>query len=875
MVKKLAEVRSSFLEYFKKQDHHIIDSAPLVPHDDDSLMFVNSGMVQFKNYFTGLEKPPHNRVASAQKCVRAGGKHNDLENVGYTARHHTFFEMLGNFSFGDYFKEEAIFYAWEFITKELALPKEKLLVTVYNTDTEAFDLWQKIAGLSQDKIIKIATSDNFWAMGDTGPCGPCSEIFYDHGSHIAGNPPGSGDEGDRFIEIWNLVFMQYNRLANGELTNLPNKAIDTGMGLERITAILQGKQNNFEIGLFNHLVTKSQEITGKNQPEYITSQRVIADHLRSVSFLIADGVLPSNEGRGYVLRRIMRRAMRHSYKLGYKKPLLAELFADLLDKMGGHYGELHKAKNIILETLNNEEEKFGKTLDKGLKILEEEISANKNNKILSGEILFKLYDTYGFPSDLTADIVREHNIVPDYKSFDKLMEEQKQRGKLNWQGSGAVKSDENWFLLEQKIGAVNFLGYETEELSDKIAAICDSHANNLDNISDVAQEYYVITKNTPFYAESGGQVGDQGQITTKQGVFAVRDTKKLANNLIIHIGKLKSGTIKIADEALLSVDSNRRKNIRANHSATHIIHKALKDILGQHVSQRGSYVADDILRFDFTHPKALSKAEIKQIEILANNIIQQNGAVNTEIMSIDDAKKSGAQALFGEKYDNEVRVLSMGEDAGEVFSKELCGGTHVERLGDIAMIKIISEGSIASGIRRIEAITGMACLKYMQEQEVILHHSAQSLKSAKKDICDNIDNLLKNKKDLEKQLSNLKQKLSLNISDTDIIKANDQKILFKVVEGIDAKDARDLALKFKQQNIPFVNILAVQEDKISVIIAVDKKILPNINAVDIVRDIVPILGGKGGGGKDDFAQGGGNLVANIPKARKFLIDNYL
>ena len=870
MTKRVSEIRKAFLEYFKNNDHQVVSSAPLVPHDDDSLMFVNAGMVQFKNYFTGIEKPKFKRAVSSQKCVRAGGKHNDLENVGYTARHHTFFEMLGNFSFGDYFKEEAIYHAWEFVTKELGLPKEKLIATIYHNDEEAFNLWKKISSIPEDKIIRIDTSDNFWSMGDTGPCGPCSEIFYDHGDHIKGNPPGQGDEGDRFIEIWNLVFMQFNKLANGNMENLPNPAIDTGMGLERMAAIMQGKHNNFEVELFSNIINKSQEITGKDHLQYLTSHRVIADHLRAISFLISDGVLPLNEGRGYVLRRVMRRAMRHVHQIGYNKPLLSQLFPVLLNEMGGHYEELHKASNLIIDTITNEEKKFGKTLDKGLKILEEEIDKSQGKNSLSGEVAFKLYDTYGFPIDLTADIIKEKGLEVDYQEFDNLMEEQKLRGKLNWQGSGATKDNNIWFELNDELDKISFVGYDNDQISSEIISICDLNGQRFDEISDQDQESIIITKETPFYAESGGQIGDTGRIISDAGVFAVKDTKKVGRDLIIHIGNIQTGKISNSSTVKLEIDNQRRDRIRSNHSATHLLHSALQAKLGDHITQRGSYVSEEILRFDFTHNKAVSKEEIIEIEKLVNSVIRNNGKVDTSVMEVEEAKKKGAKALFGEKYDQKVRVLSIGQNAEDVpFSQELCGGTHVSRSGDIGMFKIINEGSIASGIRRIEAITGQRCLSYIQSQEEILNKVANLLKSSKEDIENNIESLITNKRKLEKDVSNIKQKLSLNISPEEVLKVERFQILIKILEDLTAKDARELTLKLKNNDIPIIITLAKTNGKVSVIVSVNRELSSDINASDIVKHIVEILGGKGGGGKADFAQGGGNSPENIPQVKKW------
>jgi alanyl-tRNA synthetase len=871
-IQKTTEIRRAFLEYFARNNHEIVNSASLVPHNDDSLMFTNAGMVQFKNYFTGIEQPKFKRAVSAQKCVRAGGKHNDLENVGYTARHHTFFEMLGNFSFGDYFKEEAIFYAWEFLTKELSLPKEKLLFTVYHEDQESFDLWKKVAGVSDNKIIKIATNDNFWAMGDTGPCGPCSEIFYDHGSSVAGGLPGSENEGDRFVEIWNLVFMQFNQLANGERVNLPNTAIDTGMGLERIAAILQGKHNNFEIDIFSNLINHSQKITHNNNPKLLTSHRVIVDHLRSIVFLIADGVLPSNEGRGYVLRRIMRRAMRHVHQLGYKNPLLNKLFTKLLEEMGGHYFELHNAKELILETLILEEEKFGKTLDKGVKILQDEILQYQSQDYLSGGVAFKLYDTYGFPVDLTADIIKEFNLKINYQEFDKLMLEQKSRGKENWSGSGKSSATEFWFKLNQKNSDIKFTGYQDIVSQAKILAIINVNNVELNIADNKDQEYLIITDQTPFYAESGGQVGDIGIISAKNGKFEVTNTKKRAKNLIIHFGRLLEGSLSCADIVSLEINQIYRNKVKANHSATHLLHKILKNRLGNHVSQRGSYVADKMLRFDFTHNKAVTKEQIIKIEQEVNQIICKNHMVKTNIMSIDEAKKSGAEALFGEKYDDKVRVVTMGEDS---LSKELCGGTHVNRVGDIGSFKIISEGSIASGVRRIEAITGEEVLLYMQKQQNILSQIESLLKSPANELLDNVTNLLNSKKTLLKELSYLKQKLNSNIEEGDLLNVtNDRQIMLKIFNDIEAKELREIALNFKQRylssKLPIMVLLARVKHKISIITLVDNSFVSKVSAIELVKEVVLLTGGKGGGGKDNFAQGGGVSLERLNELKKYL-----
>ncbi len=861
MAKKLSEIRSAFLDYFADKDHQILPSAPLVPQDDPSLMFVNAGMVQFKNYFTGKEQPKFARVATAQKCVRAGGKHNDLENVGYTARHHTFFEMLGNFSFGDYFKEEAILYGYEFVTKILGLPQDKLIVTVFHDDDEAFNLWRKIAGFPEDKIRRINSSDNFWSMGDTGPCGPCSEIFYDHGEQLPGCIPGTGDEGDRFIEIWNLVFMQYEKKADGTRIALPKPAIDTGMGLERVAAILQGKHNNFEVDLFADLIAKAAQLTNIEQQKYLTSYRVIVDHLRSINFLLADGVLPSNEGRGYVLRRIMRRAMRHIHHLGYQGNLLSELSPYFISRMGNHYNELQSAQETILSNIAREEEQFGRTLDKGLKILAEALEKQQPGKIFPGDIVFKLYDTYGFPVDLTADILREKNLQIDEARFAELMQEQKNRGKENWQGSGSVADQELWFKLNEKIGDTEFVGYSSANRQSKVSALVKNGQEVAElNMGDQAQ---IILAETCFYAESGGQIGDQGLLKNDRAEFKVTDTKKHGNGLIVHYGELVSGELKLADQVQASFDLERRNQIKANHSATHLLHKALQNILGKHVSQQGSYVAADLLRFDFSHHEALTLEQIAQLEEQVNQVIRNNTEVVTELMSLAEAKKSGAQALFGEKYAEQVRVLTIGELEQQKYSQELCGGTHVERTGDIALFKIISESSIASGVRRIEALTGEAAFNYLSSKANIINELAQDFKVKDQQIIASVAALKNDRKQLEKQIAQLKQQQAAALSDADIYALKEQKIIFKIAENLDGKNARELVMQLKQKaEFAAVILLAQDGAKISVIVA--SKAPENFNAVEIVQKLVAELGGKGGGGKPDFAQGGAAAPSNLP-----------
>ena len=697
--KSLNEIRSAFLNYFEKNDHKIVESSNLVPNNDPTLMFANSGMVQFKNVFTGLEKRDYLRATTSQKCVRAGGKHNDLENVGYTPRHHTFFEMLGNFSFGDYFKEKAISLAWELITKEFGLSKDRLYVTVFNEDNDAFNLWKKITGLSENRIIKISTSDNFWSMGETGPCGPCSEIFYDHGNHLKGGPPGSSDqEGDRFIEIWNLVFMQYEQVSKEKRINLPKPSVDTGMGLERISALLQGTHDNYEIDHFKKLINSTSEILKKKvDQKNLASFRVIADHLRASSFLIAEGVLPSNEGRGYVLRRIMRRGMRHSHLLGSKEPIFYKILKTLINEMSSSYPELLRAEALITETLKMEEEKFLILLERGMNILEEEMK--KITKIFPGDIAFKLYDTYGFPLDLTQDVLRSKSIKVDTKSFDQLMTKRKENAKKNWKGSGDTAIEHIWFKVREKLGSTDFLGYETDNSQGVVLTIIHN-GKETDTLTENS-EGIIITNQTPFYGESGGQIGDTGFLLGSNSRFEVTDTQKKLGDLHIHIGKLIKGSISKGDTLDLKINSERRSNIRAYHSATHLLHEALRRVLGKHVIQKGSFVGPDRLRFDFSHMKPVSTDEVNKIEKYVNTMVQSKSNVRTRLMTPKDAVENGALALFGEKYGDEVRVLSMGADKNTYFSTELCGGTHVRNTSEIGNFKIISQSAIAAGVRRV------------------------------------------------------------------------------------------------------------------------------------------------------------------------------
>ncbi|WP_455474942.1 alanine--tRNA ligase [Bartonella sp. B30(2025)] len=862
-------IRSTFLDYFHRNGHKVIPSSPLVPRNDPTLMFTNAGMVQFKNVFTGFEQSAYNQAATAQKCVRAGGKHNDLDNVGYTARHHTFFEMLGNFSFGDYFKEEAIFFAWDLLTKEYGLPKEKLLVTVYYTDEDAVKLWRKISGLPDEKIVRIATTDNFWAMGDIGPCGPCSEIFYDHGDKIFGGPPGSADEdGDRFIEIWNLVFMQYEQTSKGERIELPHPSIDTGMGLERIAAVLQGVHDNYDIDLFRALIGASQELTGvKAAGDFVASHRVIADHLRSSAFLIADGVLPSNEGRGYVLRRIMRRAMRHAHLLGVKEPLMWRLLPILIYEMGQAYPELVRAESLISEILKLEEIRFRKTLERGLNLLDEASTNLKEGDHFNGEVAFKLYDTYGFPLDLTQDVLRRRGISVDVDAFDKAMERQKEDARASWSGSGESETEAIWFSLRDQVGATEFLGYETEKSEGIITALLHD-GKVVDHISS-GQKAMIVVNQTPFYGESGGQIGDSGIISNECFVFEVHDTQKKGNGIFVHIGEVKSGQAKISDCVELTVDIVRRKKIRANHSATHLLHEALRQVLGTHVVQKGSLVTPDRLRFDFSHPKTVSAQELKKIEDLVNNIVLQNNEVITRLMTVDDAISEGAVALFGEKYGDEVRVVSMGEQLNKEklkshWSVELCGGTHVKRTGDIGLIHIISESSVASGVRRIEALTGETARLYLSLQEERIHKIADLLKISAVDVEERVHGLLDDRRKLEKELNEVRKKVMLSGETSKggqkgIIIVNGVSFMGRVVENIPPRDLKAVVDSAKKQiGSGVIAFISVSEDrKASAVVGVTDDLTDKVNAVDLVRIVSGVLGGQGGGGRPDMAQAGG------------------
>ncbi len=861
------DIRKSFLDFFARNDHQVVASSSLVPRNDPTLMFTNAGMVQFKNVFTGLEKRPYSRAVTAQKCVRAGGKHNDLDNVGYTARHHTFFEMLGNFSFGDYFKERAIALAWELITKEFAISPERLLVTVYIDDDDAFKLWKKIAGLPDSKILRIAGSDNFWSMGDTGPCGPCAEIFYDHGAHIPGGPPGSAEaDGDRFIEIWNLVFMQYEQLEGGKRIDLPRPSIDTGMGLERIAAVLQGTHDNYAIDLFATLIQAIADLTkvGAHGP-HKASHRVIADHLRASAFLIADGVLPSNEGRGYVLRRIMRRAMRHAELLGAKDPLMWKLVPVLTREMGQAYPELTRAEALITETLKLEETRFRATLERGLAILEDASKNLKKGAMFDGDTAFTLYDTYGFPLDLTQDALRARGIGVDIASFNDAMERQRAKARASWAGSGEAAQETVWFGLREKVGATEFLGYETESAEGVVAALVKDGKE----VAELKKgdSGAVVMNQTPFYGESGGQVGDTGEMRREGVRLAVTDTQKKAGDLFVHLVKVEEGAVKVGDPLLLEVDHARRAAIRQNHSATHLLHEALRQVLGDHVAQKGSLVAPDRLRFDFSHPKPITPAELERVEDIANDIVLQNAPVTTRLMALDDARASGARALFGEKYGDEVRVVAMGEGSGNTlgWSVELCGGTHVKRTGDIGLISGLTDSGVAAGVRRFEALTGKVARKAAEHQVQVAKAAAAELKAPLEEMPARIASLLDERKKLERELTDARKKLAMGggggakSADDGVRQVNGVKLIARSVTGIELKDLRSLADEGKKQvGSGVVAIVGLSADgKAGLVVGVTEDLTKRFNAVDLVKAGAAVLGGKGGGGRPDMAQAGG------------------
>ncbi|HEX4407346.1 MAG TPA: alanine--tRNA ligase [Xanthobacteraceae bacterium] len=864
------DIRSTFLRYFEREGHAIVPSSPLVPRNDPTLMFTNAGMVQFKNVFTGLEKRPYSRATTAQKCVRAGGKHNDLDNVGYTARHHTFFEMLGNFSFGDYFKERAIELAWNLITKEYGVPGEKLTATVYIDDDEAFNLWRKISGLPERKILRIAGSDNFWSMGDTGPCGPCAEIFYDHGDHIPGGPPGSPDaDGDRFVEIWNLVFMQYEQLPGGKRVDLPRPSIDTGMGIERMAAVLQGTHDNYKIDLFGALIEAVADLTGvDSEGDRRVSHRVIADHLRASAFLIADGVLPSNEGRGYVLRRIMRRAMRHAELLGAKDPLMWRLVPVLNREMGQAYPELLRADALITETLQLEETRFRRTLERGIGILEEASQSLKKGDMFDGDTAFTLYDTYGFPLDLTQDALRPRGIGVDLAAFTDAMERQRAKARESWKGSGEAADEVVWFGIREKLGATEFLGYETETAEGVVAALVRDGKEV--TALKKGESGVVVLNQTPFYGESGGQVGDTGVMIGEGVRFKVTATQKHAGDLFTHTGTVEEGTLQPGTALALEVDHSRRGAIRKNHSATHLLHEALRQVLGDHVAQKGSLVSPDRLRFDFSHTKPLSAEEIERVEDIANDIVLQNSPVTTRVMAIDDARASGARALFGEKYGDEVRVVAMAEGSGNTlgWSIELCGGTHVKRTGDIGVISVVGESAVGSGVRRIEALTAKAARANANHFTKLAKTTASELRVPPDDMPARIAALIDERKHLERELSEVKKKLAMSGGASGGAKSNgadgvrsigDVKLMARAVEGIDLKDLRSLADEGKKQvGSGIVAIVGVTEDgKAGVVVGVTNDLVARFNAVELVRKAAEVLGGKGGGGRPDMAQAGG------------------
>ena len=877
--KSLNQIRETFLKYFEKNDHKIVESSNLVPNNDPTLMFANSGMVQFKNVFTGLEKRDYQRATTSQKCVRAGGKHNDLENVGYTPRHHTFFEMLGNFSFGDYFKEKAIHYAWDLITKDFGIDKNKLYVTVFHEDDEAFNLWKKIAGFSDDRIIRISTSDNFWSMGETGPCGPCSEIFYDHGDHLKGGLPGTKNEdGDRFIEIWNLVFMQYEQVTKEKRVDLPKPSVDTGMGLERIAALLQGTHDNYQTDHFKKLISSIADVTKVDQEDNnISSFRVIADHLRASSFLLAEGVLPSNEGRGYVLRRIMRRGMRHSHLLGSKEPIFYKIFDSLKNEMSGSYPELKRSESLIKETLKMEEEKFLVLLDRGIKILNEEIS--KIDKVLPGEVAFKLYDTFGFPLDLTEDILKNKSLKVDHNKFDDLMKKSKELAKKNWKGSGDSSEEAIWFSIKDKTGPTEFLGYKSNQSEGVILNLLKDN-KEVKKLS-TNEKGIIITNQTPFYGESGGQLGDQGTIVSGNSVFEVEDTQKKLGDLFVHYGSVKSGEVKIKDVVEMKIDVERRDNLKAYHSATHLLHESLRRTLGKHVMQKGSLVAPDRLRFDFSHMKPITSEELQKIDKLVNEYVEANTEVTTRIMTPKAAIDKGALAFFGEKYGEEVRVVSMGKEKETYFSTELCGGTHVQSTGNIGKFRTISQASIAAGVRRVEALRDKQLEDYIKNKEKLSNLSTQKDEENIKELSSqiiklggkpNIDNndlkeLIKN---LTKQLEQLNVSSVLKDKTKNIIsdeKINGVKVRFQKVQDLPPKDLRKLVDSGKKElGEGIVVVFASSDNKVGLAVGITEKLISKYDAVKFAKLGSEIIGGKGGGGRKDFAQAGGQDQNKIDEA---------
>lgn len=885
-MRRLSDIRSTFLDFFKTNGHEPVPSSSLVPNNDPTLLFTNAGMVQFKDVFTGAEKRPYTRATTSQKCVRAGGKHNDLENVGYTARHHTFFEMLGNFSFGDYFKEEAIHYAWTLITKDFGLSPEKLVVTVYHEDEEAAQLWKKIAGFSDHKIIRIATADNFWSMGDVGPCGPCTEIFYDHGESIWGGPPGSANEdGDRFVEFWNLVFMQFEQKGDGTRIPLPKPSVDTGMGLERFSSIMQGVHNNYDTDLFQTLIQVSTDLTQASDKKSRQSHNVIADHLRASAFLLADGVLPSNEGRGYVLRRIMRRGMRHAHLLGAKEPLMHRLVSTLVELMSPAFPELLRSQALITENLKLEEERFRETLDRGLRLLEDEMSKVSSGKMLSGDVAFKLYDTYGFPLDLTQDVLRGQGYQVDDQGFKTAMDRQKQTARAAWAGTGDAKNEQIWYDIHDAQGATEFLGYEALEAEGILHSIV--HQKSL--LPSVKKEsltgsesVYFVSNQTPFYGESGGQEGDRGWIVCSTGKAKVLNTLKMVGSLHVHVVEIEEGAFSAGDKIKLQVDPVRRRLLRAHHSATHLLHAALRRQLGDHVTQKGSLVSQDRLRFDFTHLKALSSEELDKIEAAVNAQIMGNKPVETHLMSADEAMNKGAMALFGEKYGAQVRVLTMGEGPeNKPYSMELCGGTHVRQTGDIGFFKILSEVGISAGVRRIEAIVADVAYEYVRDLQHQMTDLMQNLKCSPADGGEKLQALLSERKTLERQVGELRQKLALAGSSSSQAGSSSKavgayQVVSRHLEGIPARDLKPLADQLKAEvGSGIVILTSIIEGKVALVVGVTADLTAKVSAVDLTRCGVTILGGAGGGGRPDMAQGGGNDPARISDAVKAMEESLI
>ncbi len=874
-MKSANEIRRAFLEFFGRNGHTVVPSAPLVPHNDPTLMFTNAGMVPFKNVFTGNETRDYVRAASSQKCVRAGGKHNDLDNVGYTARHHTFFEMLGNFSFGDYFKPDAIEFGWSLLTKDFGIDPNRLTVTVYHEDEEAAGLWKKIAGLPDDRIIRIATSDNFWSMGDTGPCGPCSEIFYDHGDHIWGGPPGSPEEnGDRFVEIWNLVFMQFEQVTPDKRISLPKPSIDTGMGLERVTAVLQGVHDNYDTDLLRVLIEASADATNTDPDgAQKVSHRVIADHLRACSFLIADGVLPSNEGRGYVLRRIMRRAMRHAHMLGAQEPLMYRLVPALTNEMGQAYPELNRAAALVTETFRLEETRFRVTLERGLRLLDEELDRLPSGAKLPGEVAFKLYDTYGFPLDLTEDALRAQGLAVEHDGFVAAMARQKAEARKAWAGSGETATESLWFEIREEHGATEFLGYDATDAEGKIVAIVRD--GKPVDVAEAGDEVSIVANQTPFYGESGGQMGDTGTLVADTGEIEITDTRKVLGALHVHTGKVTSGPVAVGDIVQMHVDADRRDRLRANHSATHLAHEALRQVVGPHVTQKGSLVAPERLRFDVSHQAPLTADQIAAVEERVNRQIRRNVEVTTRLMTPDEAVQAGALALFGEKYGDEVRVVGMGlgEDPSRSnFSVELCGGTHVRRTGDIGLFKIVGQGAVSAGVRRIEAMTGEGAVDYVTQQEKLLSQAAAAVKAAPAELPERITALLNDRRRLERELADAKKALALGggtgrSANDDVREIGSVKMIARKLDGVSAKDLRGMIDEAKKSlGSGIAAFVAVADGKVSVAVGVTADLTDRLSAVDLVRAGAEALGGKGGGGRPDMAQAGGPDVEKAQDA---------